>query len=115
MVYVLGGSVCGEGCGVEVSSENDVCQCRVDTRRICQLHCPRPRVLSGAHSHKCLTFLISSFWRHVHSLARSIDAYSQEFFITSHSNYLGRPDLLHTGRTLLGALPARAQQVSDDD
>jgi glutamine synthetase type III len=51
--------------------------------------------------------------RHVYSLSRSIDAsaHAQEFFVTSHSNYLGRPDLLHTGRTLLGALPARAQQV----
>jgi glutamine synthetase len=37
--------------------------------------------------------------------------WEQEFFITSHKNYLARPDLLHCGRTLLGCLPSRGQQT----
>jgi glutamine synthetase len=37
--------------------------------------------------------------------------WEQEFFVTSHENYLARPDLLHCGRTLLGALPTRGQQT----
>ncbi len=37
--------------------------------------------------------------------------WEQEFFIVSKDNFLARPDLINTGRTLLGALPARAQQT----
>jgi glutamine synthetase len=37
--------------------------------------------------------------------------WEQEFFVVSKENFLQRPDLMNTGRTLLGALPARAQQT----
>jgi len=37
--------------------------------------------------------------------------WEQEFFVVSRENYVARPDLVNTGRTLLGCLPARAQQT----
>jgi len=37
--------------------------------------------------------------------------WEQEFFIIDRDMYLKRPDLLYTGRTVLGALPARNQQT----
>lgn len=36
--------------------------------------------------------------------------WEQEFFIVDKNHYLKRPDLVMTGRTLIGALPARGQQ-----
>ena len=37
--------------------------------------------------------------------------WEQEFFVVDREMYLKRPDLLYTGRTVLGALPARHQQT----
>jgi len=37
--------------------------------------------------------------------------WEQEFFVVDRDMYLKRPDLMYTGRTLLGALPARNQQT----
>jgi len=37
----------------------------------------------------------------------------QEFFIVDRSFYLARPDLISCGRTVLGALPAKGQQMED--
>ena len=37
----------------------------------------------------------------------------QEYFLIDKCFYLCRPDLIHTGRTLFGALPAKHQQLDD--
>jgi len=37
--------------------------------------------------------------------------WEQEFFVVDRDMYLKRPDLMYTGRTVLGALPARNQQT----
>jgi len=37
----------------------------------------------------------------------------QEYFLVDRSFYLGRPDLLHTGRTLLGAASPKGQEMED--
>lgn len=37
----------------------------------------------------------------------------QEFFVVDRGFYLARPDLVACGRTLLGALPAKGQQMED--
>jgi glutamine synthetase len=37
----------------------------------------------------------------------------QEYFLIDKSVYLRRPDLLYTGRTLLGARPAKGQELDD--
>jgi len=38
--------------------------------------------------------------------------WEQEFFIIDRKHYLNRPDLIQTGRTLLGAIPHRGQQTA---
>jgi glutamine synthetase len=35
----------------------------------------------------------------------------QEFFVIEREHYLNRPDLIASGRTLIGALPSRNQQT----
>mmetsp|Transcript_26378 Transcript_26378/g.77468 ORF Transcript_26378/g.77468 Transcript_26378/m.77468 type:complete len:721 (+) Transcript_26378:44-2206(+) len=42
---------------------------------------------------------------------RTYVGWEQEFFVISKKAYLERPDLLHCGRTLVGAPPARGQQA----
>ena len=38
--------------------------------------------------------------------------WEQEFFLIDRERYLSRPDLVATGRTLLGAPPLRGQELS---
>ncbi len=37
----------------------------------------------------------------------------QEYFIIDREKYLKRPDLMHTGRTLFGAMPPKGQELED--
>ncbi len=37
----------------------------------------------------------------------------QEYFIVDKEKYLKRPDLIHTGRTLFGAMPPKGQELED--
>jgi len=39
--------------------------------------------------------------------------WEQEYFLVDEALYYARPDLVHTGRTLLGATPAKGQQLED--
>lgn len=39
--------------------------------------------------------------------------WEQEYFLVDEALYYSRPDLVHTGRTLLGAMPAKGQQLED--
>ncbi len=39
--------------------------------------------------------------------------WEQEYFLIDEAMYFARPDLVHTGRTLLGAIPAKGQQLAD--
>jgi len=48
-----------------------------------------------------------------HSLVRTDAGLEQEFFLVDKEFVLKRPDILQTGRTLLGAAPPRGQELSD--
>jgi glutamine synthetase len=37
--------------------------------------------------------------------------WEQEFFVIDRKHYLNRPDIIHCGRTLFGALPSKGQQT----
>lgn len=39
--------------------------------------------------------------------------WEQEYFLVDEAFYHARPDLMYTGRTLLGAIPAKGQQLED--
>lgn len=39
--------------------------------------------------------------------------WEQEYFLIDEAMFYARPDLVHTGRTLLGAIPAKGQQLED--
>lgn len=39
--------------------------------------------------------------------------WEQEYFLVDEAMFYARPDLVHTGRTLLGAIPAKGQQLED--
>jgi glutamine synthetase len=39
--------------------------------------------------------------------------WEQEYFLVDEAYYHARPDLMYTGRTLLGAIPAKGQQLED--
>ena len=39
--------------------------------------------------------------------------WEQEYFLVDEALYNARPDLIYTGRTLLGAIPAKGQQLED--
>lgn len=39
--------------------------------------------------------------------------WEQEYFLVDEAMFYARPDLVHTGRTLLGATPAKGQQLED--
>jgi glutamine synthetase len=39
--------------------------------------------------------------------------WEQEYFLIDEAYYHARPDLMYTGRTLLGAIPAKGQQLED--
>jgi glutamine synthetase len=39
--------------------------------------------------------------------------WEQEYFLIDEALFYARPDLVHTGRTLIGAIPAKGQQLED--
>lgn len=66
------------------------------------IHCLESAVLPVVHM----------FDKNVTKVAATL-GWEQEYFLVDEAMYYARPDLIHTGRTLLGAIPAKGQQLED--
>ena len=70
-------------------------------------------LLKSVHAlEKAVLPVVNLFDKNVTKIAATL-GWEQEYFLIDEALYYARPDLVHTGRTLLGAIPAKGQQLED--